>query len=75
MEKLIYFILEVTKYLHTAIDVVLLLEQDRVLLLEDTGLMYHLVEDREEGISLLNSVCLLLLKALGLKVVLDQGNL
>ena len=75
MDELIYCIVEDTKYLHTAIDVVLLLEQDRVLLLEDTDLMYHLVEDREEGISLLNSVCLLLLKALGLKVVLDQGNL
>ena len=75
MDELIYCIVEDTKYLHTAIDVVLLLEQDRVLLLEDTDLMYHLVEDREEGISLLNSVCLLPLKALGIKVVLDQGNL
>ena len=75
MDELIYCIVEDTKYLHTAIDVVLLLEQDRVLLLEDTDLMYHLVEDREEGISLLNSVCLFLLKALDIKVVLDQGNL
>ena len=75
MDELIYFIVEDTKYLHTAIDVVLLSEQDRVLLLEDTGLMYHLVEDREKGISLQNSVCLLLLKVLGMKVVLDQGNL
>ena len=74
MDELIYFIVEDTKYLHTAIDVVLLLEQDRVLLLQDTGLIYHLVEDREEAINLLNSVCLLLLKALGIKVVLDQDN-
>ena len=74
MDELIYCIVEDTKYLHTAIDVVLLLEQDRVLLLQDTGLIYHLVEDREEGINLLNSVCLLLLKALGIKVVLDQDN-
>ena len=74
MDELIYCIVEDTKYLHTAIDVVLLLEQDRVLLLQDTGLIYHLVEDREEAINLLNSVCLLLLKALGIKVVLDQDN-
>ena len=75
MDELIYCIEEDTKYLHTAIDVVLLLEQDRVLLLEDTGLIYHLMEDKEEGINLLNSVCFSLLKDLGIKVVLDQGNL
>ena len=75
MDELIYCIVEDTKYLHTAIDVVLLLEQDRVLLLEDTGLIYRLMEDKEEGINLLNSVCFSLLKDLGIKVVLDQGNM
>ena len=63
------------KYLQLAVTVVLLLEKDKVLLVEDINLMHPLIEDMEGGMSLLNPVCLLLWEALGMEVVLDQDNL
>ena len=75
LEELVYFIVEDMKYFQPAISVVLLLEQDKVLLLEDINLIHPLVEDMEGGMSLLNPVYLLLLEALGMELVLDQGNL
>ena len=69
------FIVEDMKYLQPAVTVVLLLEKDKVLLVEDINLMHPLIEDMEGGMSLLNPVCLLLREALGIEVVLDQDNL
>ena len=75
LEELIFFIVEDMKYLQPAVTVVLLLEKDKVLLVEDINLMHPLIEDMEGGMSLLNPVCLLLWEALGMEVVLDQDNL
>ena len=75
LEELIFFIVEDMKYLQPAVTVVLLLEKDKVLLVEDINLMHPLIEDMEGGMSLLNPVCLLLWEALGMEAVLDQDNL
>ena len=52
LEELVYLIVEDMKYLRPAMTVVLLLGQDKVLLLVDIDLIHPLVEDMEGGMSL-----------------------
>ena len=48
LKELVYFIVVDMKYLQLAVTVVLLLEQDKVLLVEDINLMHPLTGDMED---------------------------